>query len=177
VAGGPYTITAALGSLAAGNYDFTVFNHGSLTINARALTVTTDAKTKAYGAADPTFTGSNNLTAYDAALVSWTYSPNSYSGLPGSYTISALANDTAGRLANYVRVNDYGLLLVTGSVAPALPDMPTTIEWAAQNPATRFGQPSAVRLFTVVENPAHKRPAANANHRSRDNNAAYEIRL
>jgi len=54
---GPYTITAALGTLAAGNYNFTFFN-GALTINKATLTVTADNKTKILNAANPTLTPS-----------------------------------------------------------------------------------------------------------------------
>ena len=56
VAGSPYAITPAVGSLAAANYDFTIFTPGSLTITKAHLTVTADNQTRAYGAANPTLT-------------------------------------------------------------------------------------------------------------------------
>src|SRR4029077_16527868 len=56
VAGSPYTITPAIGTLAAGNYDFTTFSPGSLTVTKAHLTVTADPQTRAYGAANPTLT-------------------------------------------------------------------------------------------------------------------------
>src|SRR4029077_1995646 len=52
---GGYTITAAVGTLASGNYSFTFVN-GTLTITARALTVTADAQSKTYGDTDPSLT-------------------------------------------------------------------------------------------------------------------------
>src|SRR5438128_12441479 len=56
VAGSPYVITAALGGLAAGNYSFS-FVHGALTVTKATLTVTADDKTREYGDANPTLTG------------------------------------------------------------------------------------------------------------------------
>jgi MBG domain-containing protein/Big-like domain-containing protein/VCBS repeat protein len=54
-AAGTYPITAALGSLTATNYGFS-FTPGTLTVNAAVLTITADAKSRAYGVANPTFT-------------------------------------------------------------------------------------------------------------------------
>src|SRR4029079_7167215 len=58
VAGSPYAIVAALGTLTAGNYDFTVFVNGNLTITRAHLTVTADDATRPYGDANPAFTAS-----------------------------------------------------------------------------------------------------------------------
>ena len=52
---GAYTITAAIGTLGAANYNFTFVN-GSLTVNPAALTVSADARGKVYGDADPLLT-------------------------------------------------------------------------------------------------------------------------
>src|SRR5207249_1176659 len=57
VAGGPYTITAAAGTLAAGNYSFS-FANGQLTVTPASLTVTADDKSRVYGDANPVFTAS-----------------------------------------------------------------------------------------------------------------------
>src|SRR5919201_521662 len=57
VAGGPYAIVAALGSLAAGNYSFSFVN-GQLTVTKATLTVSADDKTRVYGDANPSFTAS-----------------------------------------------------------------------------------------------------------------------
>src|SRR5439155_17572870 len=55
VAGSPYTITAALGTLASANYSFT-FANGKLTVTKVTLTVTADDKSREYGNANPAFT-------------------------------------------------------------------------------------------------------------------------
>ena len=54
---GTYTITAALGTLAAANYSFTFVN-GTLTIGQATLTVTAANASRTYGAANPTFSAS-----------------------------------------------------------------------------------------------------------------------
>src|SRR5258708_2745924 len=53
---GPYSINCTAGTLAAGNYDFTTFNSGQLTINQRLITATADPQTKIYGKSDPALT-------------------------------------------------------------------------------------------------------------------------
>src|SRR5439155_428595 len=53
---GNYVITSALGTLSATNYDFTPFVNGTLHITKAHLAVTADDKSRAYGAANPTFT-------------------------------------------------------------------------------------------------------------------------
>ncbi|WP_162262001.1 MBG domain-containing protein, partial [Terrabacter sp. Soil810] len=53
---GTYTITCAPGTLSAANYSFTTGTTANLTIGQRAVTVTADAKSKTYGAADPALT-------------------------------------------------------------------------------------------------------------------------
>src|SRR5204862_1764049 len=54
VAGGPYTISATLSpSGVLGNYNVT-YNTANFTINKAAASVTPDAMSKTYGAADPT---------------------------------------------------------------------------------------------------------------------------
>ncbi|MBA4136603.1 MAG: hypothetical protein C0518_04725 [Opitutus sp.] len=52
---GTYAITAAAGTLAATNYQFTFVN-GTLTVNKATLTITAEDKNRAYGAANPAFT-------------------------------------------------------------------------------------------------------------------------
>ncbi|MEQ1643361.1 MAG: FG-GAP-like repeat-containing protein, partial [Pyrinomonadaceae bacterium] len=56
VAGSPYTITCAPGTLAAPNYTFATGTTANFTITARPVTVTADAKTKVFGAVDPPLT-------------------------------------------------------------------------------------------------------------------------
>ena len=57
VIGSPYPITAAVGTLASTNYQFS-FENGELAVTPVTLTVTADDKSKVYGAANPTFTAS-----------------------------------------------------------------------------------------------------------------------
>src|SRR5207244_3878092 len=52
---GLFPITCLLGTLAAGNYDFS-FVAGTLTITKATLTVTADDQTRIYGDANPSFT-------------------------------------------------------------------------------------------------------------------------
>jgi hypothetical protein len=96
VAGSPYAITAALGTLASGNYSFTTFVDGKLSVNKTTLTVTADNKFKILGAANPNFTAS-----YSGFKNGETLGTSGVSGLPsltttadlqspvGSYTITA----------------------------------------------------------------------------------------
>src|SRR6185369_15866997 len=53
---GPYTITAAVGTLASNNYSFS-FADGTLTVTKATLTVTPANKTREYGDANPVLTG------------------------------------------------------------------------------------------------------------------------
>ena len=55
VIGSPYPITAAVGTLASTNYQFS-FENGELAVTPATLTVTADDKTKVYGEANPAFT-------------------------------------------------------------------------------------------------------------------------
>ena len=125
-------VTAAIGATA--NYNVTNTPATTMSIIPRALSVTTNADSKILPAGDPVFTGSSNLTAYDAALVSWAYAPLAYAGLEGTYTIGATATDPSSRLANYTRTNTYGNFIVypvgTVFVQPT-PEMPNTVTYMA----------------------------------------------
>ena len=56
VAGNPYTITCASGTLLAPNYSFVTGTTAHLTIGARPITVTANPQTKVYGEGDPALT-------------------------------------------------------------------------------------------------------------------------
>jgi filamentous hemagglutinin family protein len=109
---GTYTgITAAIADTS--NYHVTDTPSTSLAITARPLTVTTDNQSKTYGDADPAFTGAvTGLTAYDAALATFTNTPSGYIGNAGSYTIEADESDPQSRLANYTITDVYGTFTV-----------------------------------------------------------------
>jgi len=112
---GPYPITAALGTLAAGNYSFALVN-GSLSITKATLTVTANDTSRVYGSPNPTFTASysgfkNGETLPTSGV---TGSPNltttatPSSPVPGPYTITA----ALGMLA----ANNYAFVFVNGNL-------------------------------------------------------------
>src|SRR6185503_13253621 len=95
-----------------GNYAV-VTNLGSLTVNPAGLTVTADNASRAYGAANPTFTGSvvglvngDNITA--------TFSTTADATSPvGGYPITSSLNDPDGKLGNYTVSSVNGTLTIT----------------------------------------------------------------
>ena len=100
VAGGPYTISATLSPAGVlSNYNIT-YNTASFTITTKPASVTPNAASKIYGAADPAFTGT--LSGFLAADgVTATYSRTAGETVLGSpYTISATLSP-AGVLSNY----------------------------------------------------------------------------
>jgi hypothetical protein len=86
VSGSPYTITAALGTLAAGNYDFD-FEDGELTITKATLTVTAENKSREYGDANPTFTADYSGFKNGETLAT--------SGVTGAPSLTTLATATS----------------------------------------------------------------------------------
>ena len=69
---GPYTITPAPGTLAAGNYFFGTMTDGTLSVTKAPLIVTADAKSRAYGAANPAFTATVTAGIASSFIVCWT---------------------------------------------------------------------------------------------------------
>jgi hypothetical protein len=118
VAGGPYAITQ--GTLTPnGNYTIN-FTGASLTITKAPLSVTADAKTKTFGAADPTFTvsyagfiGSETPTVLGGAL-QFTRSPGE---AVGTYLITP-GGLTSG---NYAITFNSGLLTIVAPTPALLP--------------------------------------------------------
>jgi hypothetical protein len=136
VAGSPYPIvpSAAVGS-ALGNYTISYLN-GTLIVNTKPAAVTPDAKSKVYGSADPTLTGT--LTGFlppDNVLASYSrVAGETVSG--GPYTITATLSPAAV-LSNYTITYNTGKLTIN----PA----PLTI--TANNAARSYGM--ANPAFTV----------------------------
>jgi hypothetical protein len=101
VAGSPYSITAAQGSLSSGNYSFS-FVDGSLTVTPAPLTITADNQTTVYGAALPTLTAS-------------------YSGFVNGDTAASLTTaptlTTSATAASHVAGNPY-IITASGAVDP-----------------------------------------------------------
>src|SRR5206468_1596244 len=120
VAGSPYTISATLspgGVL--GNYEI-AYNTANFTIDKKAASVTPNAKSKTYGDADPTLTGTlSGFLAGDG--VTATYSRAAGETVAGSpYTISATLAP-AGVLGNYqitYNTADFTIDKKTASVTP-----------------------------------------------------------
>ena len=132
---GSATITAAAGTLAASNYDFTNLVNGTLTINQRPLTVTAEPKTKNYGDVNPALSysvaadgvgTSRGLVNGDSLSGSLSTAATQASSV-GSYTIdaSALSN------GNYVVTANNGTLTISAvssrSFAPAVEAPQTTV--------------------------------------------------
>jgi hypothetical protein len=103
---GPYAIMAALGTLAAGNYNFTFVN-GQLTITKAHLTVTADDKSRTYGAANPTFTAS-----YSGFKNGETLATSGVSGSP-SFSGTGPSSTTTTTVGDYVITPALGMLSAT----------------------------------------------------------------
>ena len=133
------------GTGALANYVVTL-NNGSLTVSPAPLTVTADNATRAFGAPNPTFTGTivgikngDNITA--------TYSTPATANSPaGTYPIIPALVDPTGKLGNYTVTINNGTLTVT-----------TAILTVTANNASRFyGDPNPVFTGTITGNPERR---------------------
>ncbi len=100
---GPYTITAALGTLTAANYAFS-FANGTLTVNPATLTVTANNQSRSYGATNPVFTANTTgfVNGENGSVVSGAPSltcPATTNSSVGPYTITAAQGTLSA--ANY----------------------------------------------------------------------------
>ncbi len=121
VLGSPYTISATLSPAGVlGNYNVT-YNTAAFTITAAVATVTPNAATKTYGAADPVFTGTlSGFLAGDD--VTATYSRTAGETVGGSpYTISATLSP-AGVLGNYAITYNTAAFTITKATASVTPN-------------------------------------------------------
>src|SRR5438876_3143229 len=112
-----YTITAAQGTLSATNYSF-AFGSGALSVNALVVTVTAKNFSRAYGAANPTFTASYSgfVNGDTAAVLSGSPSlttPATASSPTGSYTITTAQGTLSA--TNYTFAFVHGTLTVNGA--------------------------------------------------------------
>jgi hypothetical protein len=116
---GTYTITAAAGTLRSTKYSFTYLN-GTLTVTKAALTVTASNASRAYGAANPTFTATitgfvNGDTVATATTGSASLTTTATtSSAPGTFTITSAAGTLAATNYTFTYVN--GTLTVTKAV-------------------------------------------------------------
>ncbi len=97
VAGSPYAITAATGTLTSTNgYALTFASPGMLTVTAAPLTVTADAQSRAYGAANPTLTyvatGLVNSDTLSGALATTATATSPVLGSPYAITQGTLGD-------------------------------------------------------------------------------------
>jgi len=94
-----------------GNYRLTT-HQGVLTVNAAALEVRADNKSRGYGGANPQFTGTIQ-GIQNSDPISATYATTATPESPvGSYLITPLLNDPLGKLGNYSVTSQHGLLTV-----------------------------------------------------------------
>src|SRR5207237_132649 len=111
---GTYPITASLSDPGSKLGNYSVTNNGALlTVTKAPLSVIVDNKSKVYGDANPTLTGTltgvkngDNITA--------SYSTTATPSSPvGSYPITATLNEPGSKLGNYTVTNTAGALSVT----------------------------------------------------------------
>jgi uncharacterized repeat protein (TIGR01451 family) len=126
------------GTGALANYVVTL-NNGSLTVSPAPLTVTADNATRAFGAPNPTFTGTivgikngDNITA--------TYSTPATTNSPtGTYPIIPALVDPTGKLSNYSVTINNGTLTVTSAILTV----------TANNASRFYGDPNPLFTGTI----------------------------
>ena len=109
VAGSPYTITCAPGTLAAANYIFATGATASFTINQRPATWTTDPASKTYGDPDPSplTTGSgSNFVAADNVTATYSRVAGENASPPTYHITATLSATPLSVLDNYIITND-----------------------------------------------------------------------
>jgi hypothetical protein len=115
---GSYTIAIAVGTLVSPNYT-PAFVEGKITVKPAPLTVVVNSATRAYGAANPTFTGTITGTK-NADVLTATYSTTATATSPvGTYPITATVSGT--KIADYTVTVKDGTLTVTSLGTTATP--------------------------------------------------------
>ena len=143
VAGGPYAINAALGSLAALNgYALAFASNGVLSVDAEAITIAASANTKTYdstttAAALPTLTSG---TLYDQATLSETYA--------SANAGNAIQLNPAIAFANAAAATNYIVTLAPAATGVINPEAITVT--AAANTKTYDSTPAAAALPTLT---------------------------
>jgi len=138
---GTYPITPALvdpaGKLP--NYAVTV-NNGVLTVGTAVLSVTAGNATRAYGDANPVFTGTiTGLQNGDNITATYVTTADPTSPI-GTYTITPVLSDPGNKLANYTLVLTNGTLTVTAA--------PLTV--TAANASRLYGDPNPAFTGTIT---------------------------
>jgi hypothetical protein len=107
---GAYTITPTVTGTNVANYTVTRVN-GTLTVTQAALTVTASNVSRAYGAANPAFTGTVSGAANGDSFIVTGATTATATSLPGTYAITPAITGT--NLANYTVAKVNGTLTVT----------------------------------------------------------------
>jgi hypothetical protein len=137
---GPYTISAAQGSLSAANYNFAFFN-GTLNVTPATLTGTADSKSRFYGDTNPvfnvTYTGFVNGETAGIVTGTLTSSTSAETNSPvGNYPITVSGQSAPNYTINYVAS--------TLSVTPA----PMLVR--ADDKSRAYGQTNPVFTATIT---------------------------
>ncbi|OWS71738.1 hypothetical protein CBI30_06575, partial [Polynucleobacter aenigmaticus] len=131
---GGSVLVATPGNLASGNYVFTYAN-GTLNITPAALSVTTDASTKVYGAALPTFSSTVvGLVNGDTTSAPTYTSTGSASSAVGTYSVTTALTASANYTVSFVAGN----LTVTKATLTATAADATKV-YGDANPALTVG--------------------------------------
>ncbi len=129
---GTYTVVPTVSGSASGNYHITIAN-GTLTVTPAPLTVTANSATRAYGTANPTFTGTiTGLVNGDTVNV--TYSTSAVMNSPvGTYSIVPAV---AGLTNNYTLATVNGTLTITQNPSSLVVNVNSAARaYGAANPA------------------------------------------
>ncbi|MFL6314857.1 MAG: MBG domain-containing protein [Terriglobales bacterium] len=139
---GTYAIVPALvdPNNQAGNYTV-VLNNGVLTVNAAPLSVLAASATRAYGAANPAFTGTiTGLKNGDNITASFTTVADPTTSNVGSYAITPVLSDPTNKLSNYAVSLTNGTLTIT--------QVPLTV--TANNASRVYGDPNPAFTGTIA---------------------------
>lgn len=142
---GSYPITCTQGTLTAPSYYTLVFVNGSFTVTPVQLQVQGGSFTRAYGAADPTFSGTlstiNNVQVTDGITATWATAPATSGTSPvGTYSVVPTLADPNSKLSNYQVVISNGTLIITAA--------PLTV--AANSVARLYGDPNPAFTGTIT---------------------------
>ncbi|MBK6590660.1 MAG: Ig-like domain repeat protein [Acidobacteria bacterium] len=153
VNGGPYTITASLGTLNSGNYSFNFIN-GQLTIDKAVLTITANNASRVFGSPNPAFSGS-----YSGFVNGESLPTSGTTGTP-SLTTAAVQTSPVGTYdivvgSGNLAAANYSFAFVNGTLTVNKAPTITTITNAAAIAAgsSRVGQGFDVNWTSVPESP------------------------
>ena len=117
VAGSPYTISAVLSSSGDLNNYAITYNAASFTIDERPITVTANDASRAYGDANPSFTGSiTGIQNSDNITATYGTSADASTAV-GNYNITPALSDPDNRLSNYTVTTVDGTLTISKRIS------------------------------------------------------------